>query len=245
MDLSKLPWPLWPKNPVLLVLFPLFMMVEPTLHCDFMWEWVKTFCPNILWMNIHLPIFTIYIGFIRLPGFWPIPMLIYSDVPILWCFNSTLHDDQIRIQPRFFDLNSTFYHKNPNFCFLMMLKFMYGGFHKWSYPKMVGSQWFIMENPNLTWMITGVPSGKQTGRYWKWPSRNSWFTHYIIAWWFSSSFFGTLYQAENTSILGQPHISWCTKITSHQVGALGAVFGLLVQWCTGGATPRRNIIMVF
>ena len=41
------------------------------------------------------------------------------------------------------------------FCFLMMLKFTYGGFHKWSYPKMVGSQWFIMENPNLTWMITG------------------------------------------------------------------------------------------
>ena len=31
----------------------------------------------------------------------------------------------------------------------------FGGFHEWGIPKMDQNGWFVMENPNLKWMMTG------------------------------------------------------------------------------------------
>ena len=59
----------------------------------------------------------------------------------------------------------------------------------------------IYRTPMIFPWIFHLPSGKQTVCYWKWPSRNSWFTH--EKWRFSIVF----------SMFTRPGIS-CTKVTS-------------------------------
>ena len=41
------------------------------------------------------------------------------------------------------------------------MSFLFGGVHKWGYPKFAG--WLIKENPNLKWMMTGgTPMTQET-----------------------------------------------------------------------------------
>ena len=62
--------------------------------------------------------------------------------------------------------------------------------HSWTLPIFFGTgHLFGMEWDSLTvgdfttTRATILPSGKHTKSYWKWPSRNRWFTHF--KWWFS------------------------------------------------------------